>query len=193
MQILLALLPFLILFGLAVVCTVLLAGALFHLRERVAFVPTGNRVVRAMLDSSFVRDGETLIDLGAGDARFLIEAKKKFPASTVTGYEGAWWVCMLGRLRLWWTGTDATLHHRDFFTIDLQHADVVFTYLSTHAMARLLPKFHSELRDGARVVSHAFRLPGIVPAHIIKVQMQFGEAKVYVYEAPFTTQTAPRE
>lgn len=166
---------------------VLLAGALFHWRQKVAFVPSSNRVVRAMLELAAPKPHEKIIDLGAGDARFLIHAKKMFPDATVTGYEGAWWVYALGRVRVFFSGENVTLLHQDFFSVSLRDADVVCCYLSIDAMKRLLPKLQQELKPGARVVSHAFSFHGLEPAKTVRLPMPIGQAVLRLYTAPLTT------
>ncbi|MEQ1849313.1 MAG: SAM-dependent methyltransferase [Candidatus Peribacteraceae bacterium] len=164
-----------------------LSGALFHLRQQVAFVPSSRRVVQKMLALARPKHGETIVDLGAGDARFLITAMRLFPECRVLGYEGAWWVWLLGWIRLRLSGGTALLLHRDFFSVSLRDADVVCCYLSIPAMKRLLPKLIQELKPGARVVSHAFSLPGIQPTETVRLPMPIGgEAVIRLYTVPFT-------
>lgn len=170
------------LIGVVLVAFVFLSGAFFHIREDVAFVPSSNRIVSAMLAAANVQRDEKIVDLGAGDGRFLIHAARRFPHATVVGYEGAYWVYLLGRFRLLLAGSSAKIVYGNFFLVDLSDADVVFTYLSIHAMKRLAPKFQKELKSGARVVSHAFSLPDRQPTEKIAVQMFTGATNVYVYQ-----------
>lgn len=172
---------------------IVLMGAFFHLRQQVAFVPTGTRVMDAMLEAAELRGNETVLDLGAGDARFLIALKKEHPHIRAVGYEGAWWVYAIGRLRLKFSGTDATLMHRDFFRENFSEADVIFTYLSIHAMKKLLPKFQAELRPGARIISNAFSLRGIRPERVVDLPHRHGKNRIWIYVFPFKKESAPTE
>ncbi|MGH6912863.1 MAG: class I SAM-dependent methyltransferase, partial [Geminicoccales bacterium] len=57
----------------------------------------------------------------------------------------------------------------------------VFCYLYPGAMARLRPKFESELGPGALVVTNSFPVPGWEPAAVRRADDQF-ETRVYSYE-----------
>jgi len=185
--------PFLTLLLVVGGSVLLLSGFLFHLRQDVAFVPSSMTVTNAMIDAANIRPDETVVDLGAGEGRFLIAVARRFPGTHVIGYEGAFWVYLLGRLRILLAGSSASIRYGDFFTTSLHDADVIFTYLSITAMKRLRPKFMTELKPGARVVSHAFSLPDVSPSDVRKVPTTFGSATIFVYRAPLTTVTTPTE
>lgn len=73
---------------------------------------------------------------------------------------------------------------------DLRQADVIFCYLFPHIMAQLEPKFKTELKPGAKVISYAFQLPNIRPAKVVKSIPKFSfltkkpayTADIYVYQ-----------
>lgn len=131
-----------------------------HLFLTVPFIPTPAATVEAMLDAADLRGAETVYDLGAGDARLLIAAKRRHPGITAKGCECVWAVWLLGNLRVWRSGQRVTLLRRSVYGMDVRDADVVFLYLFPSMMGRLAAKFDRELRPGTRVVSHAFRFPG---------------------------------
>ena len=111
-----------------------------------------------MLLLAGLRRGETLIDVGAGDGRILVEAARKFGARA-TGIEidPERVARIKGRLRS--TGVEAEIIQADFMTVDLSPANVVVIYLSDSANAKLAPKLERELKAGARVVSLDYALP----------------------------------
>ncbi len=166
-----------------IVLLLLLASLIFQFRWLVPFVPTPMPIVREMVNLANLKPGDHVIDLGAGDARFLIEAKKREPTITCVGYEGAIVVWMLGKIRIYFSGhRDIQFYCKDFMHVSLSDADVVFTYLSMHVMKMLIPKFQRELRSGTRLISHAFRLPHHEPAATSQVPMRFGGlTKAYLY------------
>jgi ribosomal protein L11 methylase PrmA len=84
-------------------------------------------------------------------------------------------------------GERVTIEQKDFFTADLSKVDVVAVYLPVKVLARLLPQLE-RLPAGARIVSHAFALPGIVPERTITVTAREDglERKVYLYTMPLT-------
>lgn len=161
----------------------LLASILFQFRWAIPFVPTPTPVVQTMIHLARLRPGETVIDLGAGDARFLLQAKRHCSGIHAIGYEGALVVWMLGILRILCSHhRDVRFYCRNFFRAHFGDADVIFLYLSMHVMRMLVPKFRRELKPGTRIVSHAFQLPGLTPDAIQRVPMRYGgSVNVYSY------------
>jgi len=54
--------------------------------------------------------------------------------------------------------------HEDFFSVNLKEADVVTLYLTTSGNERLRPKLEQELKKGARVISHDFKVGNWKPS-----------------------------
>jgi SAM-dependent methyltransferase len=115
-----------------------------------------------MLLLADLRRGEKLFDLGAGDGRVLVEAKRKFGAQ-VTGIEVDPERVARLRERVKATGIEAEIIQADFMSVDLSTADVITIYLSDSANAKLAPKLERELRIGSRVASLDYALPGWLP------------------------------
>jgi len=69
----------------------------------------------------------------------------------------------------------------DFFKLNLSFADVVFMYLLSSVNERLRPKLESELKKGARVVSHDFEVRGWKPSGKFAVRDEYREHQVYLY------------
>lgn len=133
------------------------------------YVPTFQRDVRRMLSLAQVKPGELVVDLGAGDGRFLIMAAREFGARGL-GYELSVLPFIAAQLRVLLAGLRAKvrIRYRDFYQVDLGQADVVTCFLTPMAMRKLEPKFAHELKVGARVVSYAFKLPNMPPQAIDK-------------------------
>ncbi|MEM1643748.1 MAG: SAM-dependent methyltransferase, partial [Desulfurococcaceae archaeon] len=60
--------------------------------------------------------------------------------------------------------------HGDMFEADISEATIVTMFLLTSVNEKLRPKLERELRAGARVVSHEFRIPGWSPKAIVDVR-----------------------
>lgn len=146
---------------------VLAVTFLQHVFLAVPFIPTPHRTVEAMLDAAELRGHETVYDLGAGDARLLIAAKRRHPGVTAKGCELVWLVWFLARVRIALAGVDVRLTRGGVDRADVRDADVVFLYLFPSMMARLAAKFDRELRPGTLVVSHAFQCPGKEPLRTV--------------------------
>jgi predicted RNA methylase len=146
----------------------------------VAYVPTPKDIVRRMLQLASLRRGETLIDLGAGDGRIIIEAVRRFVARAV-GVEIDPERITRIRERLNATMTQAELIEANLFDVDLSSADVIAIYLSDSANAKLAPKLKAELKVGSRVVSLDYMLPGWVPDRELEVNTSGITRRLYLY------------
>lgn len=149
----------------------------------VAYVPTPKVVVREMLRLAGLRKGETLVDLGAGDGRVLIEAAREFGAKPI-GIEVDPERIARIKERLESTGVQAELIQDDFMKVNLSKADVIVMYLSDSANARLAQKLRRELNPGTRIVSLDYVLPGWVPDKESTAQSGRIQRRIYLYSVP---------
>lgn len=148
----------------------------------VPFIPTPKAIIDGMIEFAELRPGERVYDLGAGDGRVLLAAEKREPTIRATGYEGAFGVWLFALIRLHLRRSKATMKCQDFMKVNLSDADVIFTYLSIESMKKLKPKFDAELKDGARVITHAFRVPDMAPDKERMVSMPMGRgSRIYRY------------
>jgi SAM-dependent methyltransferase len=122
----------------------------------VPYVPTPPELVERMLDLADVRSTDYLIDLGCGDGRIAIAAARRGAhalgvdidperveqAVTAAHYAG---LSNLVRFR-----------REDLFRTAIYEASVIALYLLPAMNLRLRPRLLTELRPGARVVSHNF-------------------------------------
>lgn len=133
------------------------------------YVPTFQRDVRRMLKLAGVKPDELVVDLGAGDGRFLITAAREFGATGV-GYEISLlpWLIAQIRIAVAKLRRQVRVSYKDFYRVSLRDANVVTCFLTPMAMKKLEPKFQAELRPGTRVVSYAFKLPTWQPASVDK-------------------------
>ena len=124
------------------------------------FLASSAAVVELMLRLAEVKPGETVYDLGCGDARILVMAAQKYGARGV-GVELDAEVLALARANVARHGLKdrITLVRGNLFDVDLRDADVVALYLLPEALARLRPMLEQQLRPGARVVTHDFGIP----------------------------------
>jgi len=144
------------------------------------YVPTKTADVRRLLSLAEVKPGERVVDLGAGDGRIVIMAAKEFKAEAI-GYEISLLPYLIAKLRISWLGSKVLVRvsFKDFFTVDLNQADVVTCFLTPAAMNKLAGKLRRELKPGARIVSYAFHLPGWEP--VIKDKPDDRNFAVWVY------------
>ena len=131
------------------------------------FVASPTPVVRQMLILAELKPGETLYDLGSGDGRAVIMAAKDFGARSV-GVELREDLVKRALSNIHELGLETKAHilQNDIFTVDLSGADVVFLYLTTSANEKVKPKLETELKPGARIVSHDYEVLGWKPHKI---------------------------
>jgi cyclopropane fatty-acyl-phospholipid synthase-like methyltransferase len=165
-----------IVFLFMIVVVVLVISALWTIFTGAPWEPLPLRKVHRMLEMAQLQPGEALYDLGSGDGRTLIIAARRFKARAV-GIE-------IDPLRYVWTQMLITVLGLrkqvrviwgSFYDADLSDADVVTAFLTEQTNHRLEDKLKTELRDGARVISHEFPYPGWVPAE------QDQAAKLFLY------------
>lgn len=150
------------------------------------FVATPLPVVRRMLTLAEIKPGEIVYDLGSGDGRVVIMAAREFGARAV-GVEMRedlvkQALTKVSELRL---NGKVKVVHSDMFKIDLAQADVITLYLTTSANDKVKPKLESELRLGARVVSHDYEILGWKPLKIDNFcenpRLGYPSHTIYVY------------
>jgi SAM-dependent methyltransferase len=147
----------------------------------VPFVVTPNPVVEAMLDLAEVRAEDVVYDLGCGDGRIVIAAAKLRGARGV-GVEIDEKLAETARVDARRAGVEARvrIEQGDLFEMDFHDATVVMLYLSDSINQRLWPKFVSELKPGARIVSHKFNM-GERPA---ERSVTVGSSTLYLWHTP---------
>ena len=133
------------------------------------YVVSPQEIVDRMLELADLKPGEKLYDLGSGDGRILITAVTRFKAKAV-GVEISDDLVASTNARIHRLGldNDAQVIHGNFLDVDLSPADVVTLYLATDANEMLRPNLEKYLKNGARVVSHDYAMPGWKPKLVDK-------------------------
>src|SRR5580698_941885 len=148
------------------------------------YVVSPQEIVDRMLELADLKPGEKLYDLGSGDGRILITAVVRFKAKAV-GVEISDDLVNSTNTRIRKLGldNDAQVIHGNFLDVDLSPADVVTLYLATDANELLRPNLEKYLRNGTRVVSHEYAVPGWKPKLVDKDPERHGHT-IFLYEMP---------
>ena len=148
------------------------------------YVVSPQEIVDRMLELADLKPGEKLYDLGSGDGRVLITAVVRFKAKAV-GIEISDDLVSSANDRIHRLGldSDARVIHGNFLDVDLSPADVVTLYLATDANEILRPNLEKYLRNGSRVVSHEYAVPGWKPKLVDKDPERHGHT-IFLYEMP---------
>lgn len=142
------------------------------------YFKTPKKAIREILKISGVKPGDKIYDLGAGDGAILIIAEKEFGAFGI-GFELSPFVYSAAQLNLFLNGVKKSkIYCRNFYHQNISDADIVFCFLSIHAMEKLKDKFETELKPGTKIISYTFAIHGWLPKQTISGY----PGKVYLYE-----------
>ncbi len=149
----------------------------------VPFVESPMPVVETMLELAAPTPDDTLYDLGSGDGRIPILAAGRYGTPSV-GVEIQDSLVSLSRHNALLAGVEDRVRfvHGDLFETDLRSASVVTLYLLWSLNIRLRPKLLRELRPGARIVSHQFRMGEWRPDSTVQIPRHV--ARVYSWTVP---------
>ncbi len=151
-------------------------------RPDIAFIPTPEDAIAAMLTLAQVGASDRLYDLGCGDGRLLIQAAVQYgtqgvgididPDQIAQAQQHADRAGVGDRL----TFRQANLYESDF-----RDATVVALYLLPHLNLQLRPQLWAQLRPGSRVVSHQFDMGDWSPTQVLKLEASAEDSTVYLW------------
>lgn len=172
---------------------IMVAGALFALKliyvmgaamairitGGALFTSTAGTRIQAFLDAVPMGKHDLLVDLGCGDGRVFLAARRRFGVRAM-GFEVNPWAYLMARIRCGGV-KDIKIRREDFWRTHLGDATVVFCYLFPDVMTRLANKLKAELRPGAVVVSANFPVPGWDPQMVLNPDPKRHGDPIYVY------------
>ena len=121
---------------------------------------TPDEVVLEKLRLLDLKDGETLVDLGCGDARTLIAASKMANVRCI-GYEILPTALKAAAENIKKANASDSIEiiENDFFNVDFSKIDALILYLTRNMLGQISVKLENELPIGARIVTHDFDIP----------------------------------
>ena len=136
----------------------------------VAYVPTTNDAVEAMLQLAGVTSADTVYDLGCGDGRIVVAAAKLRGARGV-GIDIDPVRVSESRANAKKAGVEKRVRfeENDVFEADIHEATVVTLFLLPELNVKLLPKLLRDLKPGTRIVSNTFDMGDWQPAKEVTV------------------------
>ncbi len=128
------------------------------------YVPTPQDVVERMLAVAGVGKNDVVVDLGSGDGRLVVTAAKQFGARGI-GIDIDPARVAEGRANAKQAGVESRVEFRegDALQADVSQATVVTLYLLSSSNVKLRPRLLSQLKPGARIVSHQFGMGDWAP------------------------------
>ncbi|MFN0065182.1 MAG: hypothetical protein ACKVOH_02975 [Chlamydiales bacterium] len=122
-------------------------------------MPSSKKAITQML--AFLPEHRTnVVDLGSGWGGVLRAVPKGYRKK---GYEISPIPYLWSKLR------GLPVEWKDFFSLSLSEADVIFCYLCPEVMKKLEPKLKRELAKGVIVISNTFAIPGWKPVQVVEL------------------------
>ena len=157
----------------------------------IRYVPTPEQVVDAMMKLAGVGKDDVVYDLGCGDGRMLIAAVKKFNARRGVGVDLDQERIEEAKAAAKEAGVADKVEIRkgDVLKVnDLSEATVVTLYLSDDLNLLLRPILLKQLKPGARIVAHRFKMGDWKPDKSEKVNIAngvwSGEYDIHLWTVP---------
>lgn len=147
------------------------------------YAPTWLNVVRKAFDAIHLGENDTLIDLGAGDGRIVLEAARR--GARATGYELSPIMFAIAWLRTHFTPRRCKVVYGNFYKQDISQATVIFAFLMPKNMPRLKTWLAQQPVPRARyLLAYTFPLPDTQPEQTIHVAK---EGTIYLYDLSLLT------
>jgi SAM-dependent methyltransferase len=137
------------------------------------YVPSPQSVVADMLKLADIGPKDFIIDLGSGDGRIVLTAAKVFGASGF-GVEIKDELVKLSNEAAKKEGVADRVKFikADLFKTDISRATVVTMYLLPNTVNMLKDKLLTELKPGAKVLSHDYPLAGWIPEKYVQMDLE---------------------
>ncbi|NER79108.1 MAG: class I SAM-dependent methyltransferase [Leptolyngbya sp. SIO1D8] len=154
-------------------------------RPDIAYIPTPDDAVEALLDLAQVGADDVLYDLGCGDGRLLIRAAQRWGTHGVgIDIDPARVAQAQANVEAAGVADYITLRQENLYESDVRSATIIVLYLLPHLNLRLRPKLWQQLRSGSRVVSHQFDMGDWSPTKIVKLIPSEEDSTLYLWVIP---------
>ena len=109
--------------------------------------------------------GATVLDLGSGDGRVVLQLARQRADLQLCGVENALLPWLWSRWRYLRAGRPAnvSLHYGNFWDLDWSRFDVIHAFLSPAPMARVWAHFQQHAANHAQLVSNSFGIAAVPP------------------------------
>jgi hypothetical protein len=121
------------------------------------YLPTLKPQIDTLFELSGIKSGETMIELGCGDGRVLVEAAKK--GIIGIGYELNPILVVYAKIKTRKYSNLVTIKWANFWSTDWPKADFVFTFLLDRYMAKLDKKLLNYKYRPVTLITFAFEVP----------------------------------
>ena len=169
----------------ALLAACLAAAPAVQIRSLAPYQATPPDVVDRMLTLAKVGPADVVYDLGCGDGRIVIAAAQRFGARGVgVDIDAALIEKARASARAAAVADRVEFRLQDALTVDVSDASVVSLFLLAASNVKLRPILTSQLRPGARIVSHNFPIGDWEPQVVDTFRDDAGAARtLYLWTA----------
>src|SRR3990167_8901150 len=145
-------------------------GLLYSSIMGAPYVPTSKKHIDEILKKANLKKGQAFMELGSGDGRIVRRAVQSYGVRGIGVDINSLLIVLsrilAGRQHL----KDISFIRRNIFDVDFSQADIIYMFLMPETIKKLLPKMEKEVRKGALVISHGFKITGWEKkmSHLIK-------------------------
>ncbi len=140
---------------------------------------TSKKIARRVCKLVKLGKNDILYELGSGTGTTTIIAAKEFGAKGV-GIESdqsrIWWSKM--KAKIYGVESKTSFFKKNFFTVNLSPATVVYFYLVPRVINKLKPKLLKELKPGTVVISYMYEV------NYLPLLIKDRTEQLYVYKMP---------
>lgn len=122
------------------------------------YVPTRQKEIDKVLKNAHLKAGLNFYELGCGDGRVCRLAASRYQMKAYGVDVNSiliWYARFLAKIK---HVTNVEFKTQNIFATDLSNADVVYLFLMPKLISQLVPKLERELKKGALVISHGFKI-----------------------------------
>lgn len=161
------------------IALVFIYSALYAAWRAAPWIPVHTSDITRLCTVAAIKPGETVYELGCGDARFTCAAANL--GAKAIGFEVFLLPYLLAHLRRIFQKNrrQISIRFRDFWLVNLNDADIVYFWLTPKINDKLRNKFERELRPGARVVCYVWPVEGWIPD---RIDERPGHPKIFLYQ-----------
>lgn len=123
-------------------------------------LPTSRRATKALF--KIISEHKTtgnFYDLGCGHGALACRIKKKFPTLCVYAIDNNSVRIFFAKIRAFLFRQNIKFLRKDIFEVNLNNADIIYTYLWYDTMPPLEKKLQKELKQGAIVITNTSNFP----------------------------------
>jgi SAM-dependent methyltransferase len=166
------------LFWLYIIVLIILLSFVYASLRAAPWVPMRSNDVKRAIDLAEIKEGEVFYDLGSGDGRMIFAAARV--GARAIGFEISLLPYLIARSKEFFVKAKIKPQTklRDFWSIDLSAADIVYIFLMPKIREKMKEKMGKELRPGTKIICYVWPIPGWQPDKIDDVP---GRPKLYLY------------